>query len=120
MKRRVVGIVICLCIVSVYLLKGPIPIPLDNPSKSVCDRMTTKALFMTVLKDTRTTNLAYIDPWPVFLDRVSQKNYPLRVLRERSDAEAVISKYIQETEGKENFILDHLKAECLLEYVKTN
>lgn len=119
MKKTVIAMLVAVCVVvGLAVAFAPIPFPMENPTNQQCDRMTTSALFQTVLQSTRTTNLAYIDPWPKFLEDVAEHYYPLRALSERDNADAVISAYIAKTEGDDAVILEHLKAECLLNHVR--
>lgn len=103
MKKRILIAVVCIAAGIVIWSFAPIVIPLADPTPSQCSHMTTKALFTTVLQATETTNLAYVDSWPEFLEKASNRYYPLRVLETREDAANVISAYIQETDGNDNF-----------------
>ena len=118
--KRLVIIGLCVCMLAALLAFGPIPFSLESPTRAQCERMTTKALFITVLETTETTNLSYVDPWPVFMEKASERYYPLRELESRENAEQVIGAYIAETEGDDTRILQHLKAECLLDHVRAN
>lgn len=118
--KKLVIMSLCVCVLAALLAFGPIPFSLESPTRAQCERMTTKALFTTVLESTETTNLAYVDSWPVFLEKASERYYPLRELESRKNAEQVITAYIEETEGDDARILQHLKAECLLNHVRAN
>ena len=106
------------CVAVVLVLFGPVVILMESPTREQCERMTTKAIFLTVLNSVRTTNLAYVDPWPEFLEKVSEHYYPLQELETRENAEKIITAYIERTENDDEQILKHLKAECLLNHVQ--